>query len=111
MPKDNEKVEKTELELAEEKLKKLQEAKRLKEVQKEIEELEKADDFTLSDGSQVQMNKPTPLNMKKMQMEKTPAEQEYKIIGDLCNLTAKEIDDMPLEDYEVYQRKLATFLS
>lgn len=104
-------MKKTKLEIAEEKLKELQEAKRLKEVEKEIEELEKADDFTLSDGSTVKMNKPTPLNMKIMQKEKTPAEQEYKIIGDLCNLTAKDIDDMPLEDYEVYQKKLATFLS
>jgi hypothetical protein len=109
MPKD-EKEQKTKLEIAEAKLKELQEAKRLKEVEKEIEELEKADDFTLSDGSTVKMNKPTPLNMKNMQKEKTPAEQEYKIIGDLCNLTKEEIDNMSLEDYSVYQKKLATFL-
>ena len=104
------KDEKTKLEIAEEKLKELQEAKKLKEVQKEIDELEKADDFTLSDGSTVKMNKPTPLNMKIMQKEKTPAEQEYKIIGDLCNLKPTEIDSMSLEDYGVYQKKLATFL-
>lgn len=103
-------MKKTKLEIAEEKLKELQEAKKLKEVEKEIEELEKADDFTLSDGSTVKMNKPTPLNMKIMQKEKTPAEQEYKIISDLCNLTFKELDDMDLDDYAVYQKKLATFL-
>ncbi len=110
MDKDK-KVEKTELELAEEKLKKLQEAKRLKEVQQEIEELEKADDFTLSDGSQVEMRKPTPLDIKNMQKEKTEADQEYRIIGDLCSLTKEDLNNMDLDDYKVYQKKLATFLS
>ncbi|WP_108062721.1 phage tail assembly protein [Poseidonibacter lekithochrous] len=100
------------IEELEKELKVLEEEEQAKELQKKIDDLKNKDKFVLSDGTEVKMRKPKARDVRKSQTEtKNEAEVEITLIADLTGLTKEEIDNLDMDDYEVYQRKLATFFS
>lgn len=94
----------------EKELKILEDEERLSVVQNKIKELKNKDKFILSNGKEVEMRKPKTRDIRKAEKEAdSDEEKEIMLIGDLCNLTGIEIDDLDIDDYAVYGRKLATY--
>ena len=58
------------------------------------------------------MRKPKARDMKKAEKEAIgEVEKELMLIGDLAELSPAEVEDLDMDDYAVYQRKLKDFFS
>ena len=88
----------------------LEEAARRKLLEKKLEVLKKENDFTLPGGEEVKMRKPKTRDMRLAEKKNTEAEKELFLMAALTGLTEAEIDDLDVDQYAVYQRKLKTFL-
>lgn len=88
----------------------LEDARKRKALEKRIANLKKEDDYSLSDDTEVVMRAPKPRDMKYSDEGKNDAEKEQRLISNLTGKTIDELDDLSMEDYGAYQRKLKSFL-